>query len=119
MRPGKQSHARYAQTKTCPAPPIRRGKRKLSDETAALNANMQNQPREQKQEQPFDGTRPEALTLKSAAISPQSLARSPYAKSKSEPHQEHRNQQRPETCFEYFFGVHGECSVQVLAREAA
>jgi len=51
--------------------------------------------------------RPQALALMCSAIQ-NSLARSPYANSKPEPHQEHRTQQRPENCFEDFFGVHTE-----------
>src|SRR5688500_5359757 len=110
MRPGKKSQAREAQTNACPTQPTGRGKRKLSDETAALKADRQNQRREQKLEQTFDGTRPKALALTSSAIRQNSLAGSGYVKRKPGPHRRPQNQQRPENRIADFFGVHTKCS---------
>src|ERR1041384_917105 len=114
MRPRKQSHARQAQTTTGPAQPIRRGKRKFA-KTAASKAGMQNKRGEQQKEQPSDDMRPHALALKSTALRKKSLARSPDAESKPEPHQEHQSKQHPKKGFKYIFGVHTECSPSHVA----
>jgi hypothetical protein len=68
---------------------------------------------EQKMEYVSDDVRLPALALMGIALSCQSFARSPHAKSKPESHHKDQDQQYPENGAKCFFGTHETTRVRV------